>query len=159
MKLNNKTRPLYTEAHACVVRLGAVLLQARSGTSCPSVEAPDNNILRPIALMSKSPSSAEKRYSNIEREALGILYRLKSSIVAVCKRGEDNYRSQTPNHSILKRCSNTITETMMHSAQNTPIQIQDHIQAWTRSVQSGLAIHAKPQGKQRCKNTWYAAKY
>ena len=34
---------------------------------------PDNNILRPITFVSKSLSSTERRYSNIEGEAVGIL--------------------------------------------------------------------------------------
>ena len=38
---------------------------------------PDNTILYPIAFTSKSLTGAEHRYSNIEREALGILHGLK----------------------------------------------------------------------------------
>ena len=77
MKFYDKTKPLYKEINASGVGLGAALLQTRNGTSCPRDEAPDNSILRPTALVSKSLSSLEKRYSNIEREALDILYRLK----------------------------------------------------------------------------------
>ena len=51
---------------------GAGLLQTRSGTICQRDKAPDNSILRPFALVSKSLQGAGKRYSNIEREALGI---------------------------------------------------------------------------------------
>ena len=39
--------------------------------------ASDNSILKAIKFASKSLSSAEKRYSNIEREAIGILHGLK----------------------------------------------------------------------------------
>ena len=39
--------------------------------------ATDNSKLRPIVFAGKSLSSTEKRYSNIEREALGILHVLK----------------------------------------------------------------------------------
>ena len=37
-------------------------------TSCPRDKAPDNSKLRPITFVSKSLSSAERRYSNIDRE-------------------------------------------------------------------------------------------
>ena len=77
MKLNDETQPLYLEPDALGGRLGAGLLQTRSGTSCPRDKAPNNSILRPIAFTCKSLSSAERRYSNNEREALGILHGLE----------------------------------------------------------------------------------
>ena len=43
-----------------------------SGTSCPKDKASKNSILRPIVFARKRLSSAEGRYSNNEREALGI---------------------------------------------------------------------------------------
>ena len=46
----------------------------------PRDEAPDNSILRPILFVSKTLSSVEK-YSNKEREALGILYGLEKFII------------------------------------------------------------------------------
>ena len=33
----------------------------------------------------------------------------------------------------------------MNSTQNTPIQAQDHTQAWTRFIHSRLALQTKPQ--------------
>ena len=69
MKFNFKTK----EMDASRVGLGPTLLQTRNSTSCPKDEAPDNSILRPIEFTSKSLARAEKRYSNIERETLGIL--------------------------------------------------------------------------------------
>ena len=77
MKFYDKTKPLYLETDAPGVELGVSLLQTRNCTSCPRDTAPENNILRPIAFASKSLSSTEKRYSNIEREALGILHGLE----------------------------------------------------------------------------------
>ena len=77
MKFYNETQPLYLETNASGVRLGASLLQTRSGTSCPRDKTTDNIISRPIAFDSKSLSSVERWYTNIEREALGILYGLK----------------------------------------------------------------------------------
>ena len=77
MKFYDETKPLYIEMDASGVRLGAALLQPRSSTSCLKDEAPYNSILRPIPFVSMSLSSMEKRCSNIERETLGIIYRLE----------------------------------------------------------------------------------
>ena len=49
-------------------------LQTRDGATCPGDIAPDNTILRPITFASKSLASMKWRYSNIKREALGILH-------------------------------------------------------------------------------------
>ena len=64
-------KPLYIEG-ASGVGMGAALLQ--TSTSCPRDESPDNSILRPTILASKSLSSTEQRYSNVEREGLDILH-------------------------------------------------------------------------------------
>ena len=72
------TRPNhYLETDLFGVGIGAALLQTRSGTNCSRDKASNNGILRPIAFTSKSLSSAEWRYSSIEREALGILHGLQ----------------------------------------------------------------------------------
>ena len=47
------------------------------GTACQKDIAPNNTILCPITFASKSLTGAECRYSNIERESLGILHGLK----------------------------------------------------------------------------------
>ena len=47
----------------------------------------------------------------------------------------------------------------MNSTQNTSIQSQDHKQIWARFIHSRLAVQAKAQGKQRCRNTWHTVKY
>ena len=57
--------------------MGAALLQIRDNMACHTDEVPDNSILRLIAFASKSLNGADKRYINIEREALGILYSLE----------------------------------------------------------------------------------
>ena len=77
MKFYDETKPLYIEMDAYGVGMGAALIQTRCGTSCARDEAPDNSILRHTACMSKSLSSTEERYSNIERETLGRLYGLE----------------------------------------------------------------------------------
>ena len=78
MKFYDETKPLYIETDASGVGLGAALLQTRGNTSCHRDEAPDNSINRPILFSSNSLNREEKRYSNIEREALGILYGLQN---------------------------------------------------------------------------------
>ena len=77
MKLYDDTKPLYLETDASGVGLGTALLQTWDGITCQKDMVPDNTILHPIAFASKSLSDAEHRYSKIEREALGILCRLK----------------------------------------------------------------------------------
>ena len=60
MKFYNETKPLYLKTDASEVGLRAGPLQTRDGMSFWRDEAPDNNILRPIAVASKSLSAAEK---------------------------------------------------------------------------------------------------
>ena len=73
MKLNQYN----IETDASTVWLGAALLQTKRNRDCHRDKVLDNSILRPIAFASKSLTSAEKRYSNIGREALGIPYGLE----------------------------------------------------------------------------------
>ena len=82
MKFYDKTKPQYMETDASAVGLGTALLQTRSSTGCPRDEEPDNSILRHTTLAGKSLSSVEKRYNNIERETLGILYGLKNPFIS-----------------------------------------------------------------------------
>ena len=78
MKFSDKTKPLYLETDASGIGIGAILLQTRDGATYPVDIAPDNTILRPVAFASKSLTSPECRYTNIKREALGILHGLKT---------------------------------------------------------------------------------
>ena len=77
MKFYDDTKLLYLETDISRVGLGAALLQMCEGTICQKDTAPDTTILCPIAFASKSLTGGEHRYSNIEREALGILHGLK----------------------------------------------------------------------------------
>ena len=77
MKFYDKNKPLYLETDALEIGLGAALLQIRDGATCPMDIEPDNTILRPIIFASKSLTSMEQRYNNMEREALGILHGLE----------------------------------------------------------------------------------
>ena len=60
MKFYDETKPLCIETDASGVGLGAALLQTRSNTSFHRDKAPNNSILRPIALSSKGLTGAEK---------------------------------------------------------------------------------------------------
>ena len=71
IKFCDETKPLYLKTDAPRVGLGATLLQARDGMTCLKDSAPDYTILQLIAYVSKSLTSAEHRYSHIER---GIRY-------------------------------------------------------------------------------------
>ena len=77
MKFYDYTKPFYLETDASRVGLGAALLQTHKGTTCQKDTVSDNTILHPISFASKSLTGAEYRYSNIEREALGILHGLE----------------------------------------------------------------------------------
>ena len=77
MKFYDDTKPLYLETDASGVYLGAALLQLPDNTTCQKDVAPNNTILHPIAFASKHLTGAEQRYSNIKREALGILHGLE----------------------------------------------------------------------------------
>ena len=77
MKFYDGTKPLYLETDVSGVGLAAALLQTWEGTTCQKDMVPDNTILHPTAFASKGLTGAEHRYSNIEREALGILHGLE----------------------------------------------------------------------------------
>ena len=83
MKFYDDSKPLYLETDASGVGLGTALLQTQEGTMCLKDTVPDNTILQPIAFASKSLTSAEHRYSNMEREVLGILHGFKKFITIV----------------------------------------------------------------------------
>ena len=82
MKFYNDAKPLYLETDVSGVGLGTALplLWTQEGTTCQKDMVPDNVILHPTAFASKSLTGAECRYSNMEREALGILHGLKHFI-------------------------------------------------------------------------------
>ena len=77
MKLYGETQPLCLETDVSGIGLGASLLHARDGTKCSKDIVPAKSMLRPIESESKSLTSTERRYSNSEREALGILHGLE----------------------------------------------------------------------------------
>ena len=82
IKFYYDTKPLYLETDTSGLGLDAALLQTWEGTTCQKDTVSDNTILHPIAFANKSLTGVN-RYSNIEREALGILHGLKNSITIV----------------------------------------------------------------------------
>ena len=73
----HQRKPLHLETDASGVGLGASILQVRDNQNGRYDEVPENEMLQPIAFASKSLSSTEQWYSNIEREALTILHGLQ----------------------------------------------------------------------------------
>ena len=68
---------MFLETDASGVGFEATLLQTGGGTSCHRDEAPDNNVFRPIAFVSRSLLEVERRHGNIEKEVLATLHGLK----------------------------------------------------------------------------------
>ena len=77
MKFYDDSKPLYLETDASRVGLGGALLQLHNNMVCQKAIAPDNIALCPIVFSSKSLTSVEWRYSNIEHEVLVILHGLE----------------------------------------------------------------------------------
>ena len=77
MEFYDDTKPIYLKTDTSRVGLGSALLQTWEGTTCQKDAVPDNTILHLIAFASKSLTDTECRYSNIEKEVLGILHGLK----------------------------------------------------------------------------------
>ena len=67
MAFYNTKEQGYLETDALGASLGAHHLQVRDGMQFPINEAPGNAVLQPRAFMSKSLTSAETHYSNIQR--------------------------------------------------------------------------------------------
>ena len=74
LQFYNANKPLYIEVDTSKKGIGAVMLQGDSivPNKAKSDEIPMN--LRPISYASKTLSSTESNYSNIERELLGFLF-------------------------------------------------------------------------------------
>ena len=77
MRFYDDIKLLYLETNTSRVGLDAALLQTHEGTSGQKDMVPNNIMLCPIVFASKSLTGTECRYSNIEREALGILHGLE----------------------------------------------------------------------------------
>ena len=78
MKFYDDTKPLYIKTDAYGVGLGATLLQTRSNTTCLKEWKLQKTAYSELLYLSaKAWLEQKNRYSNIEREALGILYGLR----------------------------------------------------------------------------------
>ena len=77
MEYYGVSNSLFLETDASGGSLGASMLQIRDGMNCRWDEISDNKAFFPIAFSSKSLSSTEWWYSNVEWEALGILHGLQ----------------------------------------------------------------------------------
>ena len=80
----DKSKPIFIEVDASGQGLGAVLLQGcvsneelKQASQTDGKYLKFRNILKPIAFASKSLSEAEQRYSNIERELLGVVWAIQ----------------------------------------------------------------------------------
>ena len=102
-------------------------------------------MLRLITFASKSLLGGEKRYSNMEWKALGILDSLKKFHHYCFTRKVSIITDHKPLVAILKKeNSNTIKMTTANPPQNTPIQSQNNIPHWSRSLHSRMAVQTKP---------------
>ena len=72
MRNYNEQEPLCLGTDASGIDLEAGYLQVRKGMNCPCDEALNNRAQCPMAFASKNLSSAETRYYNTRRKALGI---------------------------------------------------------------------------------------
>ena len=114
MKFYDDTKPLYLETDTSKVDLGAALLQTWEDTTCQKDMVPDNTILHPIAFASKSLTGVEHRYSNIERESLGILHGLKI-FHHYCFTGEVHIiADHKPLVTIIKKDVATLSQSIQH---------------------------------------------
>ena len=100
------------------------------------ITAPYNSILRPIAFASKSISSTEREYSNIEREALDKLYGLKKSYHYCCAREVIIITDHKPLVAIVKRD----VETLSHRLQWILLRIHQYRVRIIHKLRSGLFI-------------------
>ena len=128
MKFYDDTKLLYLEIDASGVGLGVALLEIHKGTTCQKDVAPENTILHPITFASKSLTGAECRYSNIKREALGILHGLEKFHHYCFAREVLIITDHKPLVAIFKkRHGNAITVHRIHLTKNSSVQGPDYI--------------------------------
>ena len=159
MKFYDETKPFYLDMEASGIGLGATLLQLRDGMTCSKDAASDNTILRPTVFSSKSLTSAEQRYSNIKRKALGILHGLKK-IHHYCFAMEV---SIITNHKPLVAIFKKDVATLLQQIQCILLWIHQY---WVRIIYKlgpelfhcGLAVQAQSHEEQRWRDTWHGHK-
>ena len=116
------SKPSLSRNRQSGVGLGAALFQTHEGTTCQKDTVPDNTILHPIAFASKGSTSAEHRYSNIEREVLGILHGLEKFHHYCFVRDVYVITDHKPTGShFQKGCSNPVTMNSGNTSKNSPV--------------------------------------
>ena len=96
-------KPVFIECDSSGVGIGAVLLQPDSNR----VESDRNGIpcnLRPVAYASKSLTEAERRYANIERELLAVLFSVEHFKHFVYARDVTIITDHKPLLAVFKKC-------------------------------------------------------
>ena len=83
MSFYDMKEQLYQETDALGIGLGAHLLHVKASMWFPRNEAPNNEVLLPIAFVHENLLSSETHFSSIEREVLSILQGLYISTTTV----------------------------------------------------------------------------
>ena len=91
-----------------------MLLQVRDGETYLRDTAPDNTTIQPIPFASKILTSAECRYSNIEREALGIQHTLEKFHHYCFARDVTITTDYKPLMAIFKKDVATLSQSIQH---------------------------------------------
>ena len=135
--------------YASVVEMRASLLQKRSCTNSP-IYSTRQQLTQTHCICEQESIIHRKEIQQHRKEGTRHTYwSQKVSSLLLHKRDEYNHRSQTVSCKAQERCSNTVTNTTGNPSQNTPIQSQNNIKTWPRSLHSRLALQTKPLRKQR----------
>ena len=157
MKCYDGTQPLYLGIDVSRIGLGSCSTTNQKQYKLPKRQSTRQQHPQTPAFAGKSLSNVERIYSNIQREALGILHSLEKLHHYCFVREVSIITDHKPLVANLQKMSDyAISENTMNSPQNTSVQSKNNIQTWTRSICSRLALYTKPLGKQRRRNTWHA---
>ena len=110
---------------------------------------PDNTILHPIAFASKSLTGTECRYSNIEREALGILHGLEKFHHYCFAREVHIITDHKPLVTIFKKDIVMLSQCIQHILLKFINIGSKFFTAWAGNIYCELAVMAQPQRRQR----------
>ena len=134
LRYYNPNLAVFIESDASKVGLGAALLQTEK--PCYENDITDDTLLesfqlKPVAYASKSLTTAEQNYSNIEHEALGLLHSLEKFHHYCYAQGCEQCKS--------KIAKITIT--------NSQISWHDALQAWQGDAPCRLPIKRQSQAE------------
>ena len=126
----NEKEQLFLETDVSGMGLGPSLLQVRDGVWFQSNEMTDNTVLQPIAVASKSLTSIETCYSNIDKEAIGILHSIgKCNHYCFALEVSVNIKPQATGGNLQDRCHKPITHTSKDTIMNPSVQYKNNVQA------------------------------